>query len=320
MTKFRLVVSLLFIIVFCNAFAGDIHGDNIDNIYSEFSSAPDSSRTKVSWFNGETETTREGITADLEAFKKAGVGGVVYYDQVHGDAKEKFSVFSPEWRDALKFSASEAKRLGRSFEINLSNGFVAGGPWITKRLSMKRLCKSEVMVDCGSKFDGVLPALSNDELPISDSWSVDFMLPSGRKIKMIDLKSWTEQSDEDIKYHSGKAIYNGSFATPSVTDKSKRICVCIRGLESVSKVCVNGHDAGYLWCSPWEVDVTEYLNHDTGNNIINIEVANQLTNRMIGDMKLPEDERVTYATTPIVKPDDELLPAGITGGVEIVVR
>lgn len=36
------------------------------------------------WFLGETETTREGITADLEAFKEAGVGCVVYYDQVHG--------------------------------------------------------------------------------------------------------------------------------------------------------------------------------------------------------------------------------------------
>ena len=36
------------------------------------------------WFFGETETTREGITADLETFKEAGVGGVVYYDHVHG--------------------------------------------------------------------------------------------------------------------------------------------------------------------------------------------------------------------------------------------
>ena len=113
MTKSRLVVSFLFIIAFCNVFAGDIHGDNIDNIYSEFSSAPDSSRTKVWWFHGETETTHEGITADLEAFKEAGVGGVVYYDQVHGDAKGAFPVFSPEWWNALIFSASEAKRLKR---------------------------------------------------------------------------------------------------------------------------------------------------------------------------------------------------------------
>jgi hypothetical protein len=31
----------------------------------------DSTRTKVWWFHGETETTKECITADLTAFKKA---------------------------------------------------------------------------------------------------------------------------------------------------------------------------------------------------------------------------------------------------------
>ena len=46
-------------------------------------------------------------------------------------------------------------------------------------------------------------------------------------------------------------------------------------------------------------------------------MANQLVNRMIGDLSLPEAERTTFATTPIVKPGDELLPAGITGGAWI---
>ncbi|MBQ8243085.1 MAG: hypothetical protein IJZ40_06405, partial [Bacteroidaceae bacterium] len=40
---------------------------SIADIYNEFQSAPDSTRTKVWWFHGETETTCEGITADLEA-------------------------------------------------------------------------------------------------------------------------------------------------------------------------------------------------------------------------------------------------------------
>ena len=138
-------------------------GQSVQDMYAEFQSAPDSTRTKVWWFHGETVTTHEGITADLEAFREAGVGGVVYYDQVHGDAEGAFPVFSPEWWEALKFSASEAKRLGLTFEINLSNGFVAGGPWITKEMSMKRLCKSEVVIDGGSTYNDVLPPPSNDE-------------------------------------------------------------------------------------------------------------------------------------------------------------
>ncbi|MBQ8672454.1 MAG: glycosyl hydrolase family 2 [Bacteroides sp.] len=136
---------------------------SIADIYQEFQSVPDSTRTKVWWFHGETETTREGITADLEAFCEAGVGGVVYYDQIHGSGEGACAIFSPEWWEALKFSAAEARRLGLSFEINLSNGFVAGGPWITKEMSMKRLCHSQVVVEAGATYDDVLPPPSADE-------------------------------------------------------------------------------------------------------------------------------------------------------------
>ena len=66
-----------------------------------FDNPQDSARTKVWWFHGETVGTHEGITADLEAFKQQGVGGVVYYDQVHGNGDGAFKVFSPEWWDVL---------------------------------------------------------------------------------------------------------------------------------------------------------------------------------------------------------------------------
>lgn len=79
-----------------------------DALYS-FPHVQDSARPKVWWFHGETETTREGITADLEAFKKAGVGGVVYYDQSHEKAENALPGFSPDWWKMLRFSA-EGKR------------------------------------------------------------------------------------------------------------------------------------------------------------------------------------------------------------------
>lgn len=58
-----------------------------------FDHPQDTVRTKAWCFFGETETTRECITADLEAFKTAGVGGVVYYDQVHGKGEGANKVF-----------------------------------------------------------------------------------------------------------------------------------------------------------------------------------------------------------------------------------
>ena len=122
-----------------------------------FDHPQDSARTKVWWFFGETATTREGITADLEAFKTAGVGGVVYYDQVHGKGEGADRVFDEHWWQSLIFASQEAKRLGLSFEANIGNGYVAGGKWITPDRSMQRLTVSETLLSGGKHHQLALP-------------------------------------------------------------------------------------------------------------------------------------------------------------------
>ena len=122
-----------------------------------FDHPQDSARTKVWWFFGETETTREGITADLEAFKTAGVGGVVYYDQVHGKGEGADKLFDEHWWQSLIFASQEARRLGLSFEANISNGYVAGGKWITPDRSMQRLTMSETLLSGGKHRQLALP-------------------------------------------------------------------------------------------------------------------------------------------------------------------
>src|SRR5580765_8229487 len=107
---------------------------SLQQVRTEFYQPTNMARTKLWWFHGETETTREGITADLEAFKREGVGGVVYYDQQHGKGEHALPAFSKEWWDMFRFAASEAKRIGLTFETHLSNGYVSGGPWITEEL------------------------------------------------------------------------------------------------------------------------------------------------------------------------------------------
>lgn len=156
LTKIKTTFSLLFLTFFgCIASYGQKIENLSDTAYG-FEQPQDSTRTKVWWFHGETETTKVGITADLTAFKKAGVGGVIYYDQSHGKAEKALDGFSPEWMKMLRFAAEEAKRIGISFEIHLSNGYVAGGPWITNETSMKRLVATETFVQGGKNFSGKL--------------------------------------------------------------------------------------------------------------------------------------------------------------------
>jgi hypothetical protein len=154
---------------------------SLEKIRSDFSQGSDSARTKLWWFHGETETTREGITADLEAFKREGVGGVVYYDQQHGKGEHALVAFSKEWWDMFRFAASEAKRLGLTFETHLSNGYVSGGPWITEDLSMQRLDAVDTLVKGGQRFNGKfpVPALKSKSGIVRDVAVMAFPVPEG---------------------------------------------------------------------------------------------------------------------------------------------
>ena len=142
------------LMVVLKAMAAD---DATSGLWKGFSNPQDTARTKVWWFHGQTETTREGITADLEAFKRQGVGGVVFYNQVHGkQASGALKVFSPEWWQMFVFAAKESKRLGLTFETHVSDGYVAGGPWITPDLGMQMLVAGDTVVEGGRVFDGTI--------------------------------------------------------------------------------------------------------------------------------------------------------------------
>ena len=72
------------------------------------------------------------------------------------------------------------------------------------------------------------------------------------------------------------------------------------------------------WSAPFEVDITPYVKE--GQNTLSIEIVNLWPNRLIGDSKLPKQERRTK--TNIVKfdaPDSEkyLRTSGLLGPVKI---
>lgn len=133
-----------------------------DILWDQFVSPPDSCRTKLWWFHGETVTTKEGIDADLKAFSDKGIGGVVFYDQVHGKAQGAAESMSDEWWEMLKYAALKAKHYGLTFEIAASNGYVAGGPWITPELSMKKTTFTDTLITMES--EGVI----NLDLSVAD--------------------------------------------------------------------------------------------------------------------------------------------------------
>lgn len=148
----NLVFSILILIAWGVATASS--GD----LWSKFTSPDPRARTKVWWFHGETETTREGIDADLRAFRDKGVGGVVFYDQIHGNGDGAFESMSPQWWEMLKYAAVKARELGLSFEVAVSNGYVSGGPWITPELAMKKTVTLDTVVSVVGRVPVCIPS------------------------------------------------------------------------------------------------------------------------------------------------------------------
>jgi hypothetical protein len=128
-----------------------------DSLAEQFRQPPDTAKPRIWWFWGESVTTDAGITKDLEAMHRVGIGGVVIYEQVFTDRPDALKSLSPQWLERVKFASAECARLGMSLEINSSSGYVAGGPWITPALGMQRLVSSETIVDGGKPLTVALP-------------------------------------------------------------------------------------------------------------------------------------------------------------------
>ncbi|MEO0033600.1 MAG: hypothetical protein RIS94_3358, partial [Pseudomonadota bacterium] len=65
---------------------------------------------------------------------------------------------TPEWKDAFRFAAHEADRLGLELAIAASPGWSeTGGPWVPPADGLKKVVWSEVTVEGGKKLSTVLP-------------------------------------------------------------------------------------------------------------------------------------------------------------------
>ncbi|MGC8834032.1 MAG: glycosyl hydrolase [Armatimonadota bacterium] len=123
-----------------------------------FRRPPDWAKPWVYWFWLNGNITREGITADLEAMRRVGVGGVLIMEVDQGAPLGPVSFASAEWRELFKHVVSEANRLGLKVNMNNDAGWTgSGGPWVPPELAMQRLTWSEVTVEGPRRVEVHLP-------------------------------------------------------------------------------------------------------------------------------------------------------------------
>ena len=126
-----------------------------------FTDPPESARPRVWWHWMNGNITKEGIRADLEWMSRTGIRGFQNFDASLATpqiVEKRLIYMTPEWKDAFLFTTRLADSLGLEMTIAGSPGWSeSGGPWVTPAQAMKKLVWSEVRIDEGKSFDGVLP-------------------------------------------------------------------------------------------------------------------------------------------------------------------
>ncbi|MET3126416.1 hypothetical protein ABID42_001518 [Arcicella rosea] len=129
-----------------------------DKLFLQFKNPPQTARPWVfwQWMNG--NITKDGITLDLEAMHKMGVGGALCFNNAVGMPRGAVDYASKEWFEATEHAAKETNRLGMSLMIHNSPGYSGtGGSWITPEMSMQQLVWTETLQHSTGKIDTLLP-------------------------------------------------------------------------------------------------------------------------------------------------------------------
>ena len=128
------------------------------------------------------------------------------------------------------------------------------------------------------------------------------------------LQDWTTSQDDKIKYYSGTAFYNIIFNLEKLP-VGEKVIINLGEVTAMAKVTVNGIYVGGLWTSPYMLDITKVVK--VGENQLKIEVVNTWVNRLIGDAKLPAEQRLTWCPINPYNQDSKLQASGLIGPVRI---
>ena len=159
---------------------------------------------------------------------------------------------------------------------------------------------------------------------IAGGWQVAFDPRWGGpgSAEFPELISWTRRPEDGIKYYSGKATYRRTFdLEPAAAARPReRMSLDLGAVKAVAEVRLNGRPLGVLWTAPWRVDITDSVR--PAGNALEIDVISLWANRVIGDLNLPKDKRLTVTHDAfrfdMITQTTSLLDSGLLGPVSVL--
>ena len=249
---------------------------------AQFRAPPWSARPWVYWFWLDGNITAEGITADLEAMQRVGLGGALWMwgGGVGEGVKGPVKFLSPQWFELMRHTVQEADRLGLKLNLTAGSGWShSGGAWIKPEHSMRRLELSqelrltgpgphEITLPSGEPVVAILAyPMDEQSLTLGEDAIKKAALPSG---KVIDLTSRL-----DSARHVSWEVPPGTWTVQilrhrSTGDQPHPILPDEGGLEcdKLSPDAVDAHWNGYIRrvldeCGPAARRVIRYVHADS---------------------------------------------------------
>jgi hypothetical protein len=166
MKKLKWLIPLTFLF----AFACVPSENNEIALEAGFQNPPNQAKPFVWWHWVNGCISKQGITNDLEAMAKQGIGGATIFSvqqdiERFRDYKPVYDFMTPEWRGMVRHAMEEASRLGLKILMHNCDGFgTSGGPWVKPEGAMKMVTFSKVNTTGPASFKEQLPAppITND--------------------------------------------------------------------------------------------------------------------------------------------------------------
>ena len=135
-----------------------------------------------------------------------------------------------------------------------------------------------------------------------------------RPVTFTTLTDWSKHEDESIRYYSGTAIYKTTFDVKKKPEG--KLFVDLGQVTAMAKIKINGKYVGGVWTAPYRIEVSDVIRD--GINELEVEVVNTWMNRLIGDLRLPEAERPTWAHHNSWNVHSPLQTSGLLGPVNLL--
>jgi hypothetical protein len=177
---------------------------------------------------------------------------------------------------------------------------------------------------CGSIFvvfsRSAAPARGSDTVvarqTLEGPWAVSFQPGRGAPEQPVRLAagSWSDNTDDRIRYFSGMATYSKSFDLPK-NQAGRRLMLDLGDAREVADVWLNGKWLGSRWTAPFRLDATAAAR--VGSNRLTIKVANLWVNRLIGDAQPGTGPKYSFTAIPTYGPGAPLRTSGLLGPVTL---